>query len=519
MRRRSLCSFWGGRVALGSVVCLMQLELHAGMSIPYGGDQMASVSADLAGRFSRGDRLIVVQESGDLLHIPQDVWGETATAVGRAVEAFAVIRRCDDESVGAFFAEFANRLGDDNVFAAIAMANSADVEAAKAKGRSTTRLVLTERMRVEMVAGLLGWIDFASTRNQVVRTIQHDGWRVEQRLAGLGVVGFVFEGRPNVFADACGLLRSGNTVVMRIGSDALRTAQAVMRHALEPALAGAGLPPGAVTLVESAERAAGWALFSDRRLALAVARGSGAAVAQLGAVARQSGLPVSLHGTGGAWMVTGQACDSARLDDTIRWSLDRKVCNTVNVICVLRARAEELMPVVLGAARKAARARNTSPKLHVTDAARAWVRESWWTEPVEIRRAEGISVEPAAQSLAIEELGTEWEWEDSPELSVHVVDAVDEAVELCNRWSPRFVASLISESAAEQEQFWSAVDAPFVGDGFTRWVDGQYALSTPELGLSNWQGGRLLGRSGVLSGDSVVTVRTRMFQERSDLHR
>ena len=52
-----------------------------------------------------------------------------------------------------------------------------------------------------------------------------------------------------------------------------------------------------------------------------------------------------------------------------------------------------------------------------------------------------------------------------------------------------------------------AFDAPFVGDAFTRWVDGQYALGAPELGLSNWEGGRLLGRAGVLSGDSVHTVR------------
>ncbi len=64
-----------------------------------------------------------------------------------------------------------------------------------------------------------------------------------------------------------------------------------------------GLPPGAVSLVASPARSAGWALFSDPRLALAVARGSGPAVAQLGAVARQAGLPVSLHGTGGAWIV------------------------------------------------------------------------------------------------------------------------------------------------------------------------------------------------------------------------
>jgi glutamate-5-semialdehyde dehydrogenase len=53
------------------------------------------------------------------------------------------------------------------------------------------------------------------------------------------------------------------------------------------------------------------------------------------------------------------------------------------------------------------------------------------------------------------------------------------------------------------------VDAPFVCDGMTRWVDGQYALSTPELGLSNWEHGRMLGRGAILSGDSVFTVRYR----------
>jgi glutamate-5-semialdehyde dehydrogenase len=58
-----------------------------------------------------------------------------------------------------------------------------------------------------------------------------------------------------------------------------------------------------------------------------------------------------------------------------------------------------------------------------------------------------------------------------------------------------------------------------VGDGFTRWVDGQYALDTPELGLSNWERGRLLGRSGILSGDVIYTVRSRARQQDPDLHR
>ena len=94
------------------------------------------------------------------------------------------------------------------------------------------------------------------------------------------------------------------------------------------------------------------------------------------------------------------------------------------------------------------------------------------------------------------------------------VQDVDQAVDLFNRYSPQFVASLVGEDAQEAERFYQRVNAPFVGDGHTRWVDGQKALNRPELGLSNWQHGRLFGRGGVLSGDSVYTVRTRVTSER-----
>ncbi|MDH3190619.1 MAG: glutamate-5-semialdehyde dehydrogenase, partial [Acidimicrobiia bacterium] len=80
-------------------------------------------------------------------------------------------------------------------------------------------------------------------------------------------------------------------------------------------------------------------------------------------------------------------------------------------------------------------------------------------------------------------------------------------------------ASLISEIPTEHETFFETVDSPFVGNGYTRWVDGQYAFNRPELGLSNWQFGRLFGRGGVLSGDSAYTVRTRARQTDPDLHR
>jgi glutamate-5-semialdehyde dehydrogenase len=148
-------------------------------------------------------------------------------------------------------------------------------------------------------------------------------------------------------------------------------------------------------------------------------------------------------------------------------------------------------------------------RLHVEAASTGWVAEELFEHVVEVERADGVHAEPFASVLTRDRLGTEWEWETSPEVSLVVVDDVDEAIELCNRHSPRFVASLVSGDPDEHDRFYARVDAPFVGDGFTRWVDGQYALGLPELGLSNWQGGRLLGRGGVLSGDGVHTVRHR----------
>jgi glutamate-5-semialdehyde dehydrogenase len=293
----------------------------------------------------------------------------------------------------------------------------------------------------------------------------------------------------------------------------------MMTHAVIPALASAGLPVGAVSLVASAARAAGWALFSDRRLSLAVARGSGPAVAQLGAVARQAGIPVSLHGTGGAWIVAAPDADSDRFAASVLHSLDRKVCNTLNVCCIVRDRAADLVPVFVDAARSAASLRNQDARLHVTAAAMPFVPDAARQASASVSRAGGVHVEPFVSELDVERLGEEWEWERSPEAALHVVDSVEQAVTLHNRLSPRFIASLISESPQLHDDFFATVDAPFVGDGFTRWVDGQYALGTPELGLSNWEHGRMLGRGAILSGDSVHTIRYRVHVEDPDTHR
>jgi glutamate-5-semialdehyde dehydrogenase len=260
-------------------------------------------------------------------------------------------------------------------------------------------------------------------------------------------------------------------------------------------------------------------MFSDRRLALAVARGSGAAVAQLGAVARQAGVPVSLHGTGGAWLVAAPDADAERFAVVVENSLDRKVCNTLNVCCIVRERAKDLVPLFLDALHRAGERRGHGCKLHVAEGDEHVLPSGWLDRQALVRRAEGDVEEPLAETLPEAELGREWEWEETPEVSLKIVDDLDQAIALFNRYSPQFDASLISQDPAAHQRFYESVNAPFVGDGFTRWVDGQYALNKPELGLSNWEHGRLFARSGVLSGDGVFTVRSRARQTDPGLRR
>lgn len=494
-------------------------SLTAGQSIVFGGDQVTQVSDELATAFVDGDRLVVVQADGALLHIPAAEHQLVEAAVGRAATGFAQLSNCSDVQITHFFDRFADLLANDEVFAPIAQANLGDVERARTRGRSTTRLVIDESMRSDMIGGLRVWRDVTTGRDVALHRVDHEGWSVEARRAPLGVVGFVFEGRPNVFADACGVVRTGNAVVFRIGSDALGTARAIVEHALEPALDEAGLPSGLVQLVDSAAHAAGHALFSDRRLALAVARGSGPAVAQLGAVAAQSGVPVSLHGTGGAWVVAGESADAGQLAAIVTHSLDRKVCNTLNVCAIPRSRVGDLVPALLAGLEAAGSARGTSARLHIVAGSEVHVPAASFEQRVAIDRADGTHDEPFASMLEEADLAIEWEWESSPEVTLVVVDDVSAAVELCNRYSPHFAVSMVSADPIEHDDFYAAVDAPFVGNGFTRWVDGQYALNAPELGLSNWQGGRMLGRGAILSGDSVHTVRYRATVNDHTTHR
>ena len=484
-------------------------ELTPGTPVLSPDGRSFTVDEALAAAFKSGDRVVANAVAG-LLHIPAGELERARTAVAAAEAAFEAMHGVPDDAIVAFYAAASAALADDAVWDRIAEVNARDVASARSRGRSTTRLSVSDAMRANMIAGLRGWAAMPSRRGAVLETLHHDGFQVDMVGAALGIVAFVFEGRPNVLADACGVLRGGNTVVFRIGADALATARTIMDLAVRPALEAAGLPSGAVSLVDSEAHAAGWALFLDRRLALAVARGSGPTVDTLGALAQSVGTPVSLHGTGGAWIVASEHADDRHLHDAVVRSLDRKVCNTLNTCCVVAgADGQHRADVVLAALKEAGAARGQPFKLHVAPGSEHWVPSSLFAASIEIAGAEGIVAEPQAEIIEMDGLGIEWEWEEAPEITLVGVESVDHAVALFNKHSPRLVGTLVSSDAAEQSRFFETLDAPFAGDGHTRWVDGQFALNKPELGLSNWENGRLFGRAGVLTGDSVFTVRTR----------
>lgn len=436
--------------------------------------------------------------------VAPDVVSLTRDAVTRAVHGFVELGSTPDEAITKFFHAFARRLSDDTIFAKVREANDADVDAARRAGKQVGRLVVDDKMRQGMIDSALVWAQSPVRKEDVVDTIVHEGWMVEKIASPLGVVAFVFEGRPNVCVDAAGVLRSGNSCVFRIGSDALRTASAILESCLYPALREHGLPEDAVVLVESAQRSAGLALFNDARVSLAVARGSGQAVRDLGSVARASGIAVSLHGTGGAWMLLGEHFDSRRLNATLLHSLDRKVCNTVNVVCVPDTAWVAAKQVIVDVFRSIAESRSTPCVVHLVA-----------QDMSEFEGGTGMEIRLARH----EDLSTEWEWEDAPELFLVRTRSFDEGITLCNTYSPHFIVSIVSSEPDDLARAWQLVDAPFVGDGFTRWVDGQFALDKPELGLSNWQNGRTLARSGILSGDDIRTFRFRMTQTDDDLRR
>ena len=210
-------------------------------------------------------------------------------------------------------------------------------------------------------------------------------------------------------------------------------------------------------------------------------------------------------------MVVSTQVDDGRLHDAVVRSLDRKVCNTLNTCCLVKdGNAAHRAAVVLTALQQAGAARGQFVKLHVAAGSEALVPSALFTTQVPVVRSAGPVNEPQAEIIDAADLGVEWEWEDTPEVTLVAVDSLDKAMALFNRHSPRLVGTLISKEPAEHRRFLR--DARRALRRRRPHALGGRPVRAGQTGagaVHNWEDGRLFGRGGVLTGDSVYTVRTR----------
>jgi glutamate-5-semialdehyde dehydrogenase len=289
-----------------------------------------------------------------------------------------------------------------------------------------------------------------------------NGLRVSERRIPIGTVGANFEARPNVALDVAGqLLKSLNTAVLRTGGAALGTVTVLVDDVLRPALEAAGLPPGAVGLVRSADREGARVLVSlPRQIPLVILRGSGETTAALARLAAESGVRTLAHAEGGGVLYVHGSAAPERALALVDASLDRLgVCNRLNLLLVDRE-ASDLLPRLL-----------------------------------ELLRGEGLEVRGTIEgALPLDRpLGHEWanEAERVATVTIALVDGVADAVRVANDETSGLAAGIVAEDAEAAEAFLDGYrgTAAF-WHAPTRFTDGFELTGAPETGINvDWTPG------------------------------
>jgi glutamate-5-semialdehyde dehydrogenase len=272
------------------------------------------------------------------------------TACGHAAKAAAPrLAAAPDEAVDAALHAMARLLGD--TAPTILEANAADVTAGQAAGLGRgllDRLTLGEARIADMARqiSLLAGAPFPPAHRRL-RDLP-DGLFLAERRVPVGVIGANYEARPNVTVDvASQLLKSRNAGVLRTGAAALGSAAALFDLVISPALAEAGLDPGVLQLVRSADRQAAAELVARPGLIpLVILRGSGDTTRALAAAAARHGVRTLAHADGGGVLYLDRAADPELAAGLITASLDRLgVCNRLNLLLVHEQAWDDLLPV------------------------------------------------------------------------------------------------------------------------------------------------------------------------------
>jgi glutamate-5-semialdehyde dehydrogenase len=339
-------------------------------------------------------------------------------------------------------------------------ANRGDVAQAKADGCDCAfidRLTLTPELIEQMAAGVEEVAKLPDPVGSITERIKRpSGIEVARMRVPLGVVGIIYESRPNVTADAAALcVKSGNACILRGGSEALESNRAIAA-CVRAGLKSAGLPEAAVQLIGIADRAAvGELIRLTQYVDILVPRGGKELIERL---AREARIPMIKHLDGVCHVYVDDAADAemaVRIADNAK-TQRYGTCNTMETLLV----AEAIAPAVLP--RIASIFTDKNVEMRADAAARKWI--------------------PAAKAATDGDFYTEWL---APVVSIRVVKDLDEAIAHIAKYGSQHTDAIVTRDAAHAERFLREVDSSSVmWNASTRFADGyEYGLGA-EIGIS-----------------------------------
>ena len=376
----------------------------------------------------------------------------------RARNAAVALRNASTEAKNRALADAARLIRAERP--AILAANAKDIEAAKAAGMTAAlqdRLLLNDARIEGMAKGLDDIADLPDPVGaEIERWQRPNGLEISRVRVPIGIIGVIYEARPNVTADAGALcIKSGNVVVLRGGSDSFHSSRAIV-ELLRRALKGAGLPEDCVQLVPTTDRAAvGEMLKAMDWLDLIVPRGGRSLIDR---VTAESRVPVLRHYDGICHVYVDRDADVAMARDVVANAKMRRVsvCGAAETLLVDRAALDtHLLPVLA--------------KLHELGC--------------EVRGdAEVQKRDPQAVAASEKDWRTEYL---EPIISVATVDGVDGAIHHIATYGSQHTESIVTANAATAERFLREVDSAIVmHNASTQFADGgEFGLGA-EIGIS-----------------------------------
>ncbi len=376
----------------------------------------------------------------------------------RAKTAAATLRNASTDAKNKALTDAARLIRAEK--AAILAANGRDIEAAKTAGMSSAlqdRLLLNDARIDSMAKGL---DDIAALPDPVGATIEEwtrpNGLAISRVRVPIGIIGVIYEARPNVTADAGALcIKSGNVVVLRGGSDSFHSSRAIV-ELLRRALGGAGLPEDCVALVPTTDRAAvGEMLKAMDWLDLIVPRGGRSLIDR---VTEESRVPVLRHYDGICHVYVDRDADVAMARDLVANAKMRRVsvCGAAETLLVDKAVLDtHLMPVLA--------------RLHELGC--------------EVRGdAEVQKRDPKAIAASDKDWRTEYL---EPIISVAAVDGVAGAIDHIARYGSQHTESIVTDNEATAARFLGEVDSAIVmHNASTQFADGAEFGLGAEIGIS-----------------------------------